>query len=82
MDSQEIPACHETKRIVDPMTGKTDETTRYGEGDGHLGDAVIDQTDDTGVESVGDEQIGGATLVESISDRDLGTVSIGRARRR
>jgi hypothetical protein len=65
---EEVPASHETKGIVDPLSGQTDESTGHGHQDCHLGDTVVDQTQHAGVDGVGDEQAARATLVQSTTD--------------
>ena len=61
------------------MTSKTNEATRHRICRRHLGNAVVYQTQEAGVDGVGQEQAGWATLVETAADTDEERSSNGTA---
>src|SRR5687767_7029357 len=62
---EEVPADHETQRIVDPVASETDETTRDRHVDGHFSNGVVDHAENQSVESIGQEQAARATSNET-----------------
>ena len=74
-----VVTSHETKRIVDKVARKTNETTGYRVCGGHFGDTVVHQTKEAGVDRIGEEQAAWATLVETAADTDEECSSNGAA---
>ena len=58
------------KSVVDKVAGKTNEATGYRVCRRHLGDTVVDQTQEASVDGVGQEQTSRTTLVETAADTD------------
>lgn len=67
------------KSVVDEVTSKTNEATRDRVCRRHLGNAVVDQTQEAGVDGVGQEQTSRTTLVETATDTDEESSSNGAA---
>ena len=65
---QEVPAHHETKRVVHPFAGQADEATADGVRGAHLCDAVVDHGQDAALNGVRYQQVAGTAIVESRSD--------------
>lgn len=65
---EEVPASHESPRIVDPSTGETNETTRHWHHDCHFGGTVVYEPEHNAVDSVGQEYASRSTLVQSTTD--------------
>ena len=67
---EKVPANHETKGIVDKVTSETDETTRDGVENSHLGNRVVDEAEDQRIKGKCDEKTGGTALGETSTDTD------------
>lgn len=74
-----VVASHETKRIVDKVSSKTDEATRNRVRGSHLSDTVVHQAQEASVNRIREEQAGWATLVETAADTDEERSSNGAA---
>lgn len=61
---------HETKRVVDKVSSKTNKATRDRVCGGHFGDTVVHQTKETSVDRIGEEQAAWAALVETAANTD------------
>lgn len=67
---EKIPTRHETKSVVDKVSGKTNEATRHGVQRGHFGNGVVDKSEDTRIDDEDNEQTARATLGETSTDTD------------
>lgn len=65
-----IPTRHESKRFIDPFTRQPDETSTHGHEDGHLGDAIVDQPEEDGIDGVREEQRAGSAVMQSAANAD------------
>ncbi|KAI6773661.1 hypothetical protein HG531_000510 [Fusarium graminearum] len=65
---EEVPTSHKAKRIITPMTGETDETTRNRHISSHFGDTIVHTCENTRVDCVGEKQTKRTTLGETTTD--------------
>jgi hypothetical protein len=74
-----VVTSHETKGIVDKVSGKTNEATRDRVCGRHLSDAVVHQTKKTSIDRIGEEQASWTSLVETAANADEESSSNGAA---
>ena len=67
---EEVPASHESPRIVDPGASETNETTRYRHHDCHFGGTVVYKRKHAAVYGIGEEDTGRSSLVQGSADRN------------
>jgi hypothetical protein len=65
-----VVTSHETKGVVDKVSGKTNEATRDRVCGRHLSDTVVHQTKKASIDRIGEEQASWASLVESATNAD------------
>ena len=70
---------HETKRVVDKVSSKTNKATGNRVCGCHFGDTVVHQTKEASVDRIREEQAGRAALVETAADTDEESGSNGAA---
>jgi len=61
---------HEPKSIINKVSSKTDEATGNRICSRHLSNTVVHQTQEAGINRVGEEQAAGPALVETTADTD------------
>jgi hypothetical protein len=74
-----VVTSHETKSVVDKVSGKTNEATRDRVRGRHLGDTVVHQTEEASIDRIGQEQACWAALVETAANGHEESSSNGAA---
>ena len=72
-----VVASHETKGVVDKVSCKTNKAAGDRVRRCHLGDTVVHQTKEAGIDSVREEQAAWTALVETAADTDEESSSNG-----
>lgn len=68
VNGQKVPSDHKTKGLVHPFASETDETTTDGVCSSHLRDTVVHHSQEDRLNSEGEEQATGSTIVETSAD--------------